>query len=51
MPAKADTGRYAYGAPPLGARSEGKELVEDPDESATVERIAELRREGSLTGR
>lgn len=45
--AKAATGGYAYGAPPFGYRAEGRGLVPDPDEAATVARIRELRAEGS----
>ena len=40
---KAEKGGYAYGAPPLGHRAEGRELVPDEQEQRTVARIAELR--------
>jgi len=43
---KAERGGFAYGSPPLGKRAEGGALVDDPDEAATVQRIAELRGEG-----
>ena len=43
---KAEQGGYAHGAPPLGFRAEGGELVPDPDEQAAVQRIVELRAEG-----
>ena len=39
-------GGYAYGAPPLGQRAEGKALVADLEEQRTLARIAELRKAG-----
>jgi DNA invertase Pin-like site-specific DNA recombinase len=44
--AKAERGGFAYGSPPLGYRAEGKELVVDEAEQATVRRITELRDSG-----
>ena len=44
---KAAAGSYAAGAPPLGFRAEGGELVPDPDEQAAVQRIVELRADGA----
>jgi len=44
---KAEQGGYAAGAPPLGFRAEGGELVPDPDEQAAVQRIVELRADGA----
>lgn len=44
---KAEAGGYAFGAPPLGYRAEGGELVLDPDEQAAVQRIVELRADGA----
>lgn len=43
---KAERGGYAHGAPPLGYRAEGGELVEDPAEMVVVKRIGELRDQG-----
>lgn len=43
---KALQGGYAGGGPPLGKRAEGKVLVDDEDEAATVARIGELHRAG-----
>jgi DNA invertase Pin-like site-specific DNA recombinase len=42
---KAETG-YAYGAPPLGYRSENRTLVADPVEARTVQRIKDLHDSG-----
>ncbi|GAA1806612.1 recombinase family protein [Nostocoides veronense] len=39
---KAERGGYAYGSPPLGKRTEGAALVDDPEEAATVARIHAL---------
>jgi DNA invertase Pin-like site-specific DNA recombinase len=39
---KAERGGYAHGRPPFGWKAEGKELVEDQDEQATLARIREL---------
>jgi DNA invertase Pin-like site-specific DNA recombinase len=44
---KALQGGYAGGGPPLGKRAEGKALVDDEDEAATVERIRELHETGA----
>jgi DNA invertase Pin-like site-specific DNA recombinase len=44
---KAAIGGYAHGAPPLGYRAQGKALVAEPGERATVERIVALHRGGS----
>ena len=44
---KADQGGYAHGAPPFGYRAVGGELVADPSEQETVDRVAELRRKGA----
>lgn len=49
--AKAARGGYAYGAPPVGKRSEGRALVADPDEAATVARIRALDAQGAASGR
>lgn len=43
---KAAKGEYAYGAPPLGYRSENRSLIRVEEEWATVERIRALRDEG-----
>lgn len=43
---KAQMGGYAYGSPPLGWRSEGRELVPEATEQAALDRIRELRAEG-----
>jgi DNA invertase Pin-like site-specific DNA recombinase len=43
---KHQLGGYAYGAPPLGLRAEGKALVTDVEEQRTLARIAELRKAG-----
>ena len=40
-------GGYTGGRPPLGTRAVAGELVADPAEAATVQRIAELRAEGA----
>jgi DNA invertase Pin-like site-specific DNA recombinase len=40
---KAETGGYAYGAPPFGYRSEGGELVPDPIEQDVIDQMADLR--------
>lgn len=48
---KAERGGFAYGSPPLGFRAEARELVPDPGEALTVQRIVALRRGGaSLRG-
>jgi DNA invertase Pin-like site-specific DNA recombinase len=44
--AKAARGGYAYGAPPLGKRAEGKELVPDEREQAAIARMRELHSRG-----
>ena len=44
---KAEGGGYACGAPALGWRAEGGELVADDVEAATLERIRELRKDGA----
>jgi DNA invertase Pin-like site-specific DNA recombinase len=44
---KAAQGGYAYGAPAFGQAAEAKELVTDPAEQATVERILELHQTGA----
>jgi DNA invertase Pin-like site-specific DNA recombinase len=44
---KAEQGGYACGAPPLGFRAEGGELVPDPDEQKAVQLIVQLRNEGA----
>lgn len=44
---KASKGGYAHGAPPLGMRTEGRNLVVDEEEAAVVERIRELRASGA----
>lgn len=44
---KGDTGGYAYGAPPLGFRAEGGELVPDDREAAVLARMRELRDAGA----
>jgi DNA invertase Pin-like site-specific DNA recombinase len=43
---KASRGGYAYGAPPLGFRSENRALVEDDAETRTVERVRQLHGDG-----
>ena len=43
---KAERGGYAYGAPPLGVRAEGRALVPVEEEQDTLRRIAVLREEG-----
>lgn len=43
---KKERGGYSGGAPPLGFRAVGRELVPDADEQRTVERIRELRSAG-----
>lgn len=43
---KSERGGYAYGSPPFGKRAEGKELMDDPTERATVALICTLRQEG-----
>ena len=40
-------GRLRLGAPPFGDRAEGRELVVEPDEAATLSRILELDRSGA----
>lgn len=45
--AKAARGGYAGGRPAFGSRAAGAELVPDPSEQLTVERIRELRDQGS----
>jgi DNA invertase Pin-like site-specific DNA recombinase len=44
---KYDNGGYAYGSPPFGYRSQGRELVEHAQEQATLRRMRELRQGGS----
>ncbi len=44
--AKASSGGYAYGAPPLGYVADEGELVLHPDEAETLARIYELRDQG-----
>lgn len=44
---KSAQGGYAYGAPPLGFRAEGKALVPHPDEAVVVDRIRALRADGA----
>ncbi len=44
---KAEQGGFAFGAPPFGYRAEGRELVVEPDEAATLSRILELDRSGA----
>lgn len=44
--AKADDGGYAYGAPAFGQKAEGRALVTDDTEAATVARMRQLRAEG-----
>jgi DNA invertase Pin-like site-specific DNA recombinase len=44
---KAERGGYACGAPPLGWRPDGGELVAIDDEAATLERIRELHQDGA----
>jgi DNA invertase Pin-like site-specific DNA recombinase len=44
---KAEAGGYAYGAPPLGFRAEGGELVPDPGEQKAVKLIIQLKNEGA----
>jgi DNA invertase Pin-like site-specific DNA recombinase len=46
---KAEQGGYAYGAPGLGYRAEGGELVADDAEQAVVNRIRELHAAGQST--
>lgn len=46
---KAERGEYAYGAPGLGFKAEGKALVVDDDEQRAVERIAEVHLAGKST--
>jgi len=43
---KAADGGYAYGAPPFGWQSDAGRLVPNPDESAVLARMAELRERG-----
>jgi DNA invertase Pin-like site-specific DNA recombinase len=43
---KAERGGYAYGSPHYGVRAEGGALVADPEETAAVARILELRDQG-----
>ena len=43
---KHDNGGYAYGSPPFGYRAQGRQLVEHPDEQATLRRMRELRGAG-----
>lgn len=44
---KAQKGGYAgYGSPKLGQRAEGRELVADPTEEATIARMVQLDRQG-----
>lgn len=43
---KASRGGYAYGSPAFGQRAEGRQLVADEREAATVARIAALRTAG-----
>lgn len=43
---KADSGGFAYGAPPFGYRAEKGRLVEVPEEQKVIEEIAELREQG-----
>jgi DNA invertase Pin-like site-specific DNA recombinase len=48
---KADRGGHANGRPPYGWRAEGRELVAEPAEQATVVRVGELHGQGeSLRG-
>lgn len=44
---KADTGGYAYGAPPFGFRSDGGQLVPRIEEQPALARIAELHASGA----
>lgn len=44
--AKADDGGYAYGAPAFGRKAEGRTLVTDDTEAATIIRMRQLRAEG-----
>jgi DNA invertase Pin-like site-specific DNA recombinase len=44
---KAERGGYAYGSPPLGWRTEARELVPEAAEQAALARIRELRGEGA----
>jgi DNA invertase Pin-like site-specific DNA recombinase len=44
---KRESGGFAFGSPPFGLRAEARELVAEPSEGATVERILELRRCGA----
>ena len=43
---KAKRGGFAYGSPRYGTRAEGKQLVVDQDEAATVKRIRQLHAAG-----
>lgn len=43
---KAATGGYAFGAPPLGMRAEGGQLVVDDREAVVLARMSELREAG-----
>lgn len=43
---KAERGGFAYGSPPFGWRSEGRELVPEPGEQAVLVRVRALRGEG-----
>lgn len=44
---KAERGGYAYGSPPLGWRTEARELVPEPSEQAALTRIRQLRGQGA----
>src|SRR5438128_6371629 len=44
---KADRGGYAYGSPPYGYRTVGRELVEDETEQVALARMRELRAVGA----
>jgi len=44
---KAESGGYAFGAPPFGYRAEGRELVADPNEADTLARIVHLDSSGA----
>jgi DNA invertase Pin-like site-specific DNA recombinase len=44
---KADSGGYAYGAPPYGYRTHAGQLIEDAQEQATLQRMRELRNGGA----
>lgn len=39
---KSEVGGFAYGAPPFGYRAEGRSLVPDEQEQATLRRIQDL---------